>query len=129
MKSAAMAAKETSIKNYVPLEDDSKHILNTVQAQSKKNNILGVDTVIANANFPTEHKNHEPVHHCPFLPPKLTTHQLQVGNFPPHPDKLNSLMTQLLLAAPDCPCFYVNKSLSQDERCVPISEVLRFTAL
>ena len=134
-RSAATAAKETSVNDAAALEDTSKHVIDAVQAESTKSNISSssVDAVISDENFPTEFKGPDPVQHCTLQPGEPTPHQPQVGNVPLQPDGPPG--AQLgdtdppCSSRPACPCFDVNESLSQEQMRAPLSEVPRLIVL
>ena len=133
-RSAATAAKETSVTDDTDLEDTSKHVTNTAQAESTKTDISIVDAVIADDTFPTKPKDPDPpVQHCPSPTAELTKHQPQLENGPLQPDEpiCEKLADSVPpgLSRPDCPCFDVDESLSQEQRRAPLSKVPRLIAL
>ena len=133
-RSAATAAKETSVTDDTDLEDTSNHVTNTAQAESTNTDISSVDAVIADDTFPTKPKDPDPpVQHCPSPTAELTKHQPQLENGPLQPDEpiCEKLADSVPpgLSRPDCPCFDVDESLSQEQRRAPLSEVPRLIAL
>ena len=107
---AHSAAKETS--DDKPLKDASKHVIDAVKAESTKPNISSVNAAITDGNFSTEHKVPDPVQRC-LLPSAETTHEPQ---FPLPPGEKLADTVPSCRSLPDCPYFYVNESLSLEQR-------------